>query len=639
MGQTRSAETAYEQPLEMVGSSAFGRFPKISDEYTFNMFITDDALINYAGYQFRTSLFANGRGLFSSHKAGLMFAVSDNFFLSISNTLLKRNLFTLQTNSGDVFIDEDILGNIAICDGINIYIYNYFTGLHYIAGTAPYFAGTVSQSGNTITGVATAFTADMIGGTIYFPDHSSAIITAVPTSTTLTVNTVATSSGLNYLIVRLLDFVPNNICFHDGRFITTSSSSGGNQIGQWRLSQSVTVPGGATYVVFPSTAQFQGGFQTKADLPIAVVRIPGRSNQILVMGSIVTEPWSDQGLAKFPYVKNTTFNIDFGCLNPATIATMNNLVVWLGQNERAGPTVMYTTGQDIKKISTDGIDYLLERIQFPQECYGFNYLQSGHIFYVFTFFNAADNLTLAYDFNTGKFFNLSDENFNFFIAKKVVLFNNAYYFISIVDGNLYEINSSFTNYLYQGNDIQEIPRSRITKTFRTPNSVPHIFNGLWFVTEQGIDEFYDGNDSNIASLTILTGGVNYTTATALIEGDGLGANATVHLTNGVVTSLTLNNPGIAYTWAIVTIIGDGSGANVEAVLNVDGYVPRVDIAVSYDGAYTWSSFDQMPFNTYGKFKNRFYYNNLGYSNEFTLHFRINTSNRFVCKNGIMDFYR
>lgn len=575
-----AAQTATPVPLDIVGSSLFGRHPKISAEQTLNMFTADNASINFAGYQFQVPLLERGRGLFASDKAQSMFAVSDNKAYKLGTDLTPVPIGDMQTSSGDVFIDEDILGNVAFCDGTHIYIYNYINGLSYIAGSA-------------ITDV----------GAVISP----------------------------------LDFVPNYVCFHDGRFIATSASSGGNQIGQWRLSTTKVVDG-KTYIYFPSSSQFQGGFQTKADLPVAVARFPGRRNQILVIGSIVAEVWTDRGLALFPYEINTSFNVDFGCLNPATVCELNNIVVWLGGNERSGPVIMYTTGQDVQQISTDGYDARFERLVAPETCYAFTYRQAGHMFYVVTFYDPRDNISLAYDFKTGKFYTLTDESLNHYIAKRTVSFNNTYYFISINDGDIYELNSEFNTYEYDGSLIQEIPRQRICKTFRTPGSVPRVFNDLWFILEQGIDEQNTGQGNNIAEINMVTNGQDYTACTVLIEGDGKGAEAHAILDEEEVIGISLVDPGIGYTWAVVTLIGDGTDATCEAKLNVNNYVPRVDISASYDGGYTWSNFDQMELTRYGNFKNRFYYNGLGYGNEITLQFRYWCKSRFVCFDGEMTYY-
>lgn len=576
----RSAETSESTTLGIVCSSTFGRFPKISPETVYNMFIADDFLINFPGYAFILSLLLNGRGIYSSQKANLLFVVSDRSIFLISSDFIPVNVFNMSTDAGDVFIDEDLLGNIAFCDGSNIYIYNWVTKVKYIAGS-----------------------------------H----VHDLPT------------------VIDPLGFVPNYVCFHDGRFIVTSSSSGGNQIGQWRLS-STSVLNGVTYIVFSSGANFQGAFQTKPDLPIAVARFPGRENQILVMGTNVTEIWSDQGLALFPYQRNQSYNVDFGCLNPATVAELNNLVVWLGVNERSGPTIMYTTGQDVTSISTDGINELLESLNAPEISYGFTYIQAGHMFYVLTFYDPSDNISIVYDFTTKKFYNLSDEGLNFFIAKRTVYFNNKYYFVSIVDGNLYQIDSKLTNYEYDNEIVKQIPRSVIVNTLRTKKSIPKILNDLYFIVEQGIDSKNTGQGNNIKEVILTAGGHSYTTCYALIEGDGNGAYATVTLTSGVVTNVTLVDQGVGYSWAVLTLIGDGSGAFANVTLNVANYVPRVDLSISYDGGYTWSNFDQMQLTKYGNYKNRFYYNDLGYGNEFTLQFRIWCNSRFVCSNGEVSYY-
>ncbi len=578
----RDAQKSTQIPLNIVGSSVFGRFPKISVEQTFNEFIAEDFLVNFAGYAFRVPLLGNGRGLFSSPKAQLMFAASENKFFKITTSLNPILIDSLATTTGDVFIDEDILGNVACCDGDNIHIHNYLTDMNYVAGID------VNVSTKAITP---------------------------------------------------LDFVPNYIFFHNGRFIATSSEAGGTQVGQWRLSTTKITNDGSVFIIFPTGAQFQGGFQTKPDLPIAGVRFPGRENNILLMGSIVSEIWNDQGLALFPYQRNSSFNLDFGCLNAATISTLENIIVWLGSNERSGPVIMYTTGQDIQKISTDGIDARFENLQFPEVSYGFTYRQAGHLFYVITFYAPEDNITYTYDFSTGKFYTLTDESLNYYIAKRTVFFNKKYYFISINDGNIYEIDSDLTTYEYMNDVIKEIPRHRITKTYRTPNNTPGILQDLSFVVEQGIDTEYTGQGNNISSINVLTGGSNYTTCEVLIEGDGLNAHATATIAAGAITGISVDDVGIGYTWCVVTLIGNGTGATAEALLNVTTYVPRVDISISYDGGYTWSSFDQMQVNTYGKFKNRFYYNNLGFGNEFTLQFRIWCKSRFVCGDGVMTFYQ
>ena len=123
------------------------------------------------------------------------------------------------------------------------------------------------------------------------------------------------------------------------------------------------------------------------------------------MGSIVTEAWFDTGAQLFPYQRNNQFNIDYGCLQPATVAYMDEFVVWLAQNEKSGPIIVYSNGGMPQKITTDGIDYLFSTLQNPQDSQAFLYRQDGHLFYHINFYS--DNLSLFYDFMTQKFYHAS----------------------------------------------------------------------------------------------------------------------------------------------------------------------------------------------------------------------------------------
>ena len=50
---------------------------------------------------------------------------------------------------------------------------------------------------------------------------------------------------------------------------------------------------------------------------------------------------------------------------------MDSLVVWLARNGDSGPIILASNGGEPKKITTDGIDYLLATLQYPEEIYGF----------------------------------------------------------------------------------------------------------------------------------------------------------------------------------------------------------------------------------------------------------------------------
>jgi len=269
------------------------------------------------------------------------------------------------------------------------------------------------------------------------------------------------------------DFIPNYIDFQDGRFLAAVK---GEPL--YRLSD---INDGTKW----PTDQ-EGDFQTKADNVKAVISLPGKAGQILVVGGIVTEPWKDIGYQLFPYQRSGSYNIDYGVANEATIAKSDQFVVWLGVNEKSGLALFVTDGGSSKQISTDGINAKFGQVVHPEESYGSLFKKDGHLIYLLTFSHADDNFTLIYDFNNDSFYYITDEYMGHHIARKISFFNNTYYFISENDGNLYELNTKYGSF-----DGKEIPRVRVCETYRRPDSDPFIVDNLSFVTEQGQFDYTD----------------------------------------------------------------------------------------------------------------------------------------------------
>lgn len=534
--------TFKEVPLDIVGSTVFGRYPKISVEQTYNMIISDNFLVPYAGHQEVISIIpkAQGRGIFTSVRFNHMIVVINNNVYSISTNLTANFVGSIGTFQGDVYIDENNTNQIAICDQAQIYIYNWQTGSFTVA---------------------------------------------------------TTGSGP-------LDFTPGYISYQDGRFVAAELGTAG-----WALSN---VGDGTTW---PNDPQHRGTLQTKPDNVVATQRVPSRGNLLYVFGSTVTEIWQDVGLQLFPYQRNSSVNIDYGCLNPATIAFNDTIVVWLAANEKSGPMIAYTMGGDIKKISTDGIDFKLTQLTNPQNSYGFLFRQDGHLIYQLTF--TTDNLTYIYDFNTGKFFTLCDENFNAHIAKKVAFFNGEYYFVSILDGNVYQFGTQFTT--YNGN---EIPRIRVCRNIRLPDASRFAINNLTFTIEQGTqtDVFQSEFLLTESGLPILTESGEFINVDSFQQ--------TIVL-EPLQTELFQN---------LLTETGDIIYA--EVVQNIPVPIPQaVALSVSKNGGESFGTIWSKQLNTSGNFRNRLIYWNLGAANDFVPQFRFWGLDRFVATDGIVSIYQ
>ena len=416
-------------PVNVVGSSSFGRYPKISVEKTYNMFISDGWLVDFAGFQAISQVpsSATGRGSFVSIRGGFALVVIGSGVYKISSNISVQFIRNINSTFGGVSIDENLNSQIAIADGQELWIYNYVTN---------------------------EFTLQAL---LYSP---------------------ATGSPYN---VR-----PSYVIYHNSFFLIASSSSSTNP----QLWYAAT-PNGTANISIDTADAFP--IQTKPDMALALQRIPSKGNNIIVFGDAVAEIWTQVGGAE-NYRRVQSFNIDQGLVSSETLSSSDQFVCWIGRNEKNTPVLMVSDGAGARQISTDGISYLLETIQFPEQSTAFFFRQDGHLFYQFTFYNEADNLTLAYDFNTEKFYHLSDESMNYHPARKAFYFSNRLFFISLNDAMIYQSSTDFIGYNYSL-DAQampdNVPRLRVCKTLRKADSSRFRARLITFWIEQGVQNIYD----------------------------------------------------------------------------------------------------------------------------------------------------
>lgn len=349
-----------------------------------------------------------------------------------------------------------------------------------------------------------------------------------------------------------------------------------------------------------SSAAYQGALELKPDYVQAALPIPGSGNNLFVFGNTVAEQWQDVGNALFPYQRASTFNVDYGCLNAASIAYLNNYVVWLAINEQSGPVIMVATGNSIKAITTDGIDFKLGNLSEPTNCTAFLFQQDGHLIYQFTFIT--DNLSYAYDFETGLFFNISDPDLNYHPAREVVYFNNQYFFVSLNGGNIYLFDTVLPHVTYADGTIDEIPRIRITPPLRRPDQRYFIVKSLGFTIE-------NGQPNTFTAVTSQQGQ----------EGISLAAENGFELTteNGLLIDTQVNNSSTTTSYI--------SSA-------------RVDLTTSRDGAENFGSSISIDMNPTGVRKSRFIFQRLGQANDITFQLRFHGFERFVVTEGQAEVY-
>ena len=92
-----------ESVLDIVGGTSFDRYNKQSIEETWNMVISDGALVPYAGYKKVRDLVSGSavsREIYSSDIKNVMIAIVENIVFSIDNNLGFRRVGFLDTEEG-----------------------------------------------------------------------------------------------------------------------------------------------------------------------------------------------------------------------------------------------------------------------------------------------------------------------------------------------------------------------------------------------------------------------------------------------------------------------------------------------------------------------------------------------------------
>jgi hypothetical protein len=256
---------------------------------------------------------------------------------------------------------------------------------------------------------------------------------------------------------------------------------------------------------------------------------------------------------------------------------------------------MVMTGGKAQAISTDGIDYVLSTVQFPADSTAMFYREDGHVFYILTFFNPADNFSIMYDFTTQKFFDVTDWDFSYFPARRIAYFNNEIYFVSLKQGGLMRMGTQITTMSTNAENVYEIPRIRKCDTYRLPGSDRFIVNQFSFTIENGVEPDVDYQ----------------------FECDGY--------IRGEVSDQVM------YSEDDLPLLVEGGSCEI--------YRPRIDVTLSKNGGETYSNAVPYFMHKTGHYKNQPRFPKLGHANQFTIQMRFWGFGAVVAANGMIEVYQ
>jgi hypothetical protein len=105
--------------------------------------------------------------------------------------------------------------------------------------------------------------------------------------------------------------------------------------------------------------------------------------------------WYDAGLADFPLRPDKNILFNRGCLTNRSIASGYGLLFWLERSPDGVGSVMMTSGQEAKPVSTQAEDELIASFSHPEDVTVYLYKMNDHLFLSINW--TTDDVSLLYD--------------------------------------------------------------------------------------------------------------------------------------------------------------------------------------------------------------------------------------------------
>ena len=178
--------------------------------------------------------------------------------------------------------------------------------------------------------------------------------------------------------------------------------------------------------------------------PDLLISLMVNRNEIWMFGTTSTEVWYYSGDVDFPLARiQGAFN-EIGCAAPYSPAKLDNTVFWLGSDPRGNAMVYKAVGYGAQRVSTHGIEKVLQSYEYVADAIGYSYQQEGHTFYVLTFPSA--NATWVFDAATNEWHergSWKQGHYNRHRSNCQVNFNNKIILGDFQYGKLYEFDLDY----------------------------------------------------------------------------------------------------------------------------------------------------------------------------------------------------
>jgi len=140
-------------------------------------------------------------------------------------------------------------------------------------------------------------------------------------------------------------------------------------------------------------------FATAEAKPDKLLRVINALGQLWLLGGVTGEVWTNTGASTFPFQRIAGAVMTTGILAPHTAIEVDTALFWVGRDKFGSGIVYRARGFTPHRISTDAIEYAIQKATDLENMRAWCYQQEGHVFYVLT--GGGLETSLVYDLTTG----------------------------------------------------------------------------------------------------------------------------------------------------------------------------------------------------------------------------------------------
>lgn len=217
---------------------------------------------------------------------------------------------------------------------------------------------------------------------------------------------------------------PTIVCFLTGRFIICLYNSSRFYVSD----------------LYDGTAWDALNFANAESSPDPILSVLASNGQLLLLGTLTTEPWGNSGAQDFPFVPIQGAAAEWGLAATWSVAKYDNTFAYLVKNRMGQVMLAKMNGYLPEKISTPDFDSIINDYATNSDASGYSYMLGGHPMYAINFASAGKSW--LYDGSTGEFtalksFGMTRHNAEFsfpFLSNTIVA--------DSTDGKLYKLKAS-----------------------------------------------------------------------------------------------------------------------------------------------------------------------------------------------------